>query len=114
MKNPLLIHDTSALLVEEVSKVDSLSKVDSFNIRGVGTIFDTCLNLGHLFPFKLNICTVIRTEIYFPRCMPFKYGTTYRYLLEPILSVFGGTTGPAGVEGEGRAASFELPSPSEH
>ena len=23
-----------------------------------------------------------------------------------------GTTGPAGVEGEGRAASFELPSPS--
>ena len=33
----------------EVSKVDYQLNVDSSDVRGVATIFDTCLNLGHLF-----------------------------------------------------------------
>jgi hypothetical protein len=41
----------------QVSKVDYSSKTKSSNVRGVGTIFDTFLNLGHSFPYKYkNSC----------------------------------------------------------
>jgi hypothetical protein len=39
----------------EVSKVDYSSKAKSSDVRGVGTLFDTCLNLGHLFPYNFKI-----------------------------------------------------------
>jgi len=35
----------------EVSKVDYPSKTKSSDVRGVGAIFDTFLNLGHSFPY---------------------------------------------------------------
>jgi hypothetical protein len=50
----------------EVSKVDYSSKAKSCNVRGVGTIFDTCLDLGHLFLFfhtLLKISIVICIKI---------------------------------------------------
>ena len=41
----------------EVSKVDYPSKTKSSNVRGVGTIFDSFLNLGHSFSYRFkNSC----------------------------------------------------------
>jgi hypothetical protein len=34
--------------------VDYSSKAKSFNVRGIGTIFYTCSNSGHLFPFDFK------------------------------------------------------------
>ena len=64
----------------EVSKVDYQLNADSSDVRGVATIFDTCLNLGHLFLHmyaNLKICMVIRTQICFPQIMPYKYRAEY-------------------------------------
>ena len=38
----------------EVSKVDYPSKTKSSNVRGVGTFFDTCSNLGQLFHYNFK------------------------------------------------------------
>ena len=41
----------------EVSKVDYPSKTKSSNVRKVGTIFDSFLNLGHSFSYRFkNSC----------------------------------------------------------
>jgi hypothetical protein len=37
------------LLKSEVSKIFYSSKANDCNVQGVGTFFDTCLNLGQLF-----------------------------------------------------------------
>jgi hypothetical protein len=53
------------LLKAKISKVDYSSKDKGSNVRGVGTFFDTFLNLGQLHPciFKSFIKVFISHEI---------------------------------------------------
>ena len=65
MNNPLLIFcfisankASLALSVEikqKIQKCDSKSVIQNSNVRGVGTFFVTCSNLGQLFPYDLKI-----------------------------------------------------------
>ena len=58
------------LLKTEVSKVDYASKARSSNVRGVGTFFDACLNLGQFSYAYLKICIVIYPDIWILKLYP--------------------------------------------
>jgi hypothetical protein len=57
----------------EESKRQFSSKANSSNVRGVGTFFGTCLNLGQLSSYNFKICHIISPEIWILNSRPFRY-----------------------------------------
>jgi hypothetical protein len=57
----------------EVSKRQYSSKAKSSNVRGVGTFYVTCSNLGQLSPYYFKNLYGNFPRNFNPKCMPFLY-----------------------------------------
>jgi hypothetical protein len=53
--------------------VDYSSKAKDYSVRGIGSFFDTCLNLGHLSPYNFKNLVGHFPEIEIPKLIPLQY-----------------------------------------